>query len=162
MSKPIISDGERIYDTNEDGSLIPIPKLKTLKDIPGLNISNNSKLILNISLRVEAIKWIKEIRKHPKGTASLFSKGFIVNEDKCPYNINLIEEYIKHFFNIQESDLAEGKSTSTEAIKWMERKSESLDEEMLKTFIKQAGSEIAKKIDKEVLDSLAEDKEEKQ
>jgi len=84
-------------------------ELKTLKDI-GKDTRFCSQLPmfarteLKEMLKQEAIKWIKELKKYPKGCASMYTKKFIV-DGKDIINENIVPDWIKHFFNISKEDL---------------------------------------------------------
>jgi len=64
-------------------------ELKTLKDLSAENMCCQQRL------RFEAIKWIKE-----------FDAQIRENREAVPYKVSYIQDWIKHFFNISEEDLA--------------------------------------------------------
>ena len=72
-------------------------KLKTLKDFEEEHEkwTCEDSLVTGDELKEEAIKWIKHYRELNKKTE-------VINEQGANY---LIQEWIKHFFNIEEKDL---------------------------------------------------------
>lgn len=82
-------------------------ELKTLKDMSNEFISHSGKKTLNRvdvkELRAEAVKWVKDLEKDigiEKEADFLDKKKVIL--------INVVQEWIKFFFNLTEEDLNEG------------------------------------------------------
>jgi len=74
-------------------------ELKTLKDIPfitDIHLNTASDLIHSNDLRQEAIKWIKELDSEAK------ENRYVKHNYLC---LQHTIDWIKHFFNIKESDL---------------------------------------------------------
>lgn len=90
---------------------ICMPELKTLKDIQWRQVTHNNKLgsptgdVSFEILKEEAIKWIKELEK---GCGQIYNTDYYdkvcEKNDLCEDCIPKID-WIKHFFNIEDSDL---------------------------------------------------------
>jgi hypothetical protein len=80
-------------------------ELKTLKDLT----YSEDNLFLNVcpyDLREEAIKWIKELNK--KEILRTPTGKYYYGIDVSLGDVETLTKWIKHFFNIEESELKDG------------------------------------------------------
>lgn len=79
-------------------------ELKTLKNIGAVDpIDCFAETIDRKELRQEAIKWIKELKESPNSTETKELLGS--NFGSAVDDVNTVVKWIKHFFNIEESEL---------------------------------------------------------
>lgn len=88
-------------------------ELKTLKDLIEIVEENGSEgfdteVIFPDTLRQEAIKWIKELKKEDAEDKVNLTRFFAYSIEEEPQVDNLID-WIKHFFTITEEELKEVK-----------------------------------------------------